>query len=94
MEVASQVLARYDKQLTQAAQRAALGKRPLDCWRDVAAELGLQGVVSAEQLVAESEPLLAARWAMGVAVGVYSAVWLVCMLGGGGRGGVAGCCQC
>lgn len=66
MEVASQVLQQYGKQLTQAAQRAALGKRPLDCWRDVAAELGLSGTVSAEQLVAESEPLLAARWvAMG-----------------------------
>lgn len=61
MEVATQVLQRYGKQLTQQAQRAALGKRPLDCWRDVAAELGLSETVSAEQLVAESEPLLAAR---------------------------------
>jgi hypothetical protein len=49
----------------QAAQKAALGKRPLDCWRDVAAELGLTGVVSAEQLFEESEPLLAARWETG-----------------------------
>lgn len=63
VEVATQVLQRYGKQLTQQAQRAALGKRPLDCWRDVAAELGLSETVSAEQLVAESEPLLAARWA-------------------------------
>lgn len=61
MEVATQVLQRYGKQLTQAAQKAALGKRPLDCWRDVAAELGLAGTVTAEQLVADSEPLLAAR---------------------------------
>lgn len=63
MDVATQVLQRYGKTLTQAAHRAALGKRPLDCWRDVAAELGLQGQVTPEQLVAESEPLLAARWA-------------------------------
>lgn len=55
------MLQRYGKQLTQAAQKAALGKRPLDCWRDVAAELGLAGTVTAEQLVADSEPLLAAR---------------------------------
>lgn len=63
VDVATQVLQRYGKTLTQAAHRAALGKRPLDCWRDVAAELGLQGQVTPEQLVAESEPLLAARWA-------------------------------
>jgi hypothetical protein len=61
VEVATQVLQRYGKQLTQQAQRAALGKRPLDCWTDVAAELGLSETVSAEQLVAETEPLLAAR---------------------------------
>lgn len=59
------MLAVYDKQLTQQAQRAALGKRPLDCWRDVARLLGLEGRVSAEQLVAESEPLLSARWVCG-----------------------------
>jgi hypothetical protein len=41
------------------AQHAALGKRPLDCWRDAAAVLQLD--VPAEQLVAESEPLLQER---------------------------------
>jgi hypothetical protein len=79
------VLQRYGKQLTQQAQRAALGKRPLDCWRDVAAILGLSDTVTAEQLVAETEPLLAARWVGGA---------LTChltSLGGGGVSGWVGC---
>jgi hypothetical protein len=41
------------------AQRAALGKRPLDCWRDVAALLGLQ--VPAQELFDQTEPLLQER---------------------------------
>lgn len=41
------------------AQRTALGKRPLDCWRDVAALLGLD--VPAQQLFDQTEPLLEQR---------------------------------
>jgi hypothetical protein len=41
------------------AQRAALGKRPLDCWQDVAALLGLQ--VPAQELFDQTEPLLQER---------------------------------
>eukprot|EP00879_Flechtneria_rotunda_P032054 GHRR01035204.1.p1 GENE.GHRR01035204.1~~GHRR01035204.1.p1 ORF type:complete len:375 (+),score=85.29 GHRR01035204.1:585-1709(+) len=61
IEVAQQVLAKYGCTLTKEAQRAALGKRPLDCWRDVAKILKLD--VTAQQLFDESEPLLIARWA-------------------------------
>ena len=65
MEVSEQVLAKHGKALTKEAHAAALGKRPLDCWRDVAAILEL--AVPAEQLFNETEPLLQARWAMGQA---------------------------
>ncbi|KAF8063703.1 hypothetical protein HT031_003558 [Scenedesmus sp. PABB004] len=58
---AETVLARHGARLNKEAQRAALGKRPLDCWRDVAAVLGLD--VPAQQLFDETEPLLQARWA-------------------------------
>ncbi|WIA22630.1 hypothetical protein OEZ86_009609 [Tetradesmus obliquus] len=61
IEVAQQVLAQHGKVLTKEAQRTALGKRPLDCWRDVAALLGLD--VPAQQLFDQTEPLLEARWA-------------------------------
>ncbi|KAG2426248.1 hypothetical protein HXX76_013006 [Chlamydomonas incerta] len=61
VEVARSVVERYGKELTLEAQRAALGKRPLECWASVAEILGLP--VPAEQLLAETEPLLAARWA-------------------------------
>jgi beta-phosphoglucomutase-like phosphatase (HAD superfamily) len=61
MDVGRLVLARYGKELTPDAQRAALGKRPLCAWRDVAAAVGLEGV-PAQQLFDESEPLLEARW--------------------------------
>ncbi len=35
MQVAREVVARHGKALTLEAQRAALGKRPLECWADV-----------------------------------------------------------
>ncbi|GLC66519.1 hypothetical protein PLESTF_000439300 [Pleodorina starrii] len=60
VEVAREVVSRHGKQLTLEAQRVALGKRPLECWADVAKVLGIEA--PAEQLLAESEPLLAARW--------------------------------
>lgn len=59
VEVAGQVLQRYGKKLTCAAHKAALGKRPLECWRDVAAILGLD--VPAQKLFDDSEPLLRAK---------------------------------
>ena len=63
-DVARTVLARHGATLTPEAQRAALGKRPLDAWRDAAAAAGLdERVVTAQQLYEQSEPLLAARWA-------------------------------
>ncbi|GBF97446.1 bifunctional riboflavin kinase FMN phosphatase-like [Raphidocelis subcapitata] len=61
LEVGRAVLARHGKELTPEAQRAALGKRPLCAWGDLAKEVGLE--VPAQQLVDESEPLLEARWA-------------------------------
>lgn len=42
------------------AHLAALGKRPLDCWRDVAAVLDLS--LSAQELVDQTEPLLQERY--------------------------------
>jgi hypothetical protein len=59
MEVGRQVLAKYGATLTKEAAAVALGKRPLDCWADVASVLGLQ--VPAQQLLDETEPLLQAR---------------------------------
>lgn len=54
------MLARYGAELTKDAHRAALGKRPLDCWREVAAVLKLD--VPAQELLDATEPLLRARW--------------------------------
>lgn len=59
VSVAASVLAAHGKQLTAAAHRAALGKRPLDCWEAVRGELGIQA--SAQELVDASEPLLEAQ---------------------------------
>jgi beta-phosphoglucomutase-like phosphatase (HAD superfamily) len=60
LEVGRQVLSRHSATLTKEAAAVALGKRPLDCWSDVAQVLGLQ--VPAQQLLDESELLLRARW--------------------------------
>jgi hypothetical protein len=53
------VLARYGKTITPAAQRAALGKRPLDCWAAVAKELDIPA--APETLLEETEQVLAPR---------------------------------
>ena len=45
--------------LTPPACRAALGKRPLECWQAVADILGIDA--TAQQLVDASVPLLAAK---------------------------------
>jgi hypothetical protein len=58
--VGRQVLARHGATLTKEAAAVALGKRPLDCWSDVAQVLGL--AVPAQQLLDETEPLLQTRW--------------------------------
>jgi hypothetical protein len=62
VEIASQVLKQRNVELTKEAQRAALGKRPLDCWRDVVNILGIKDA-TAEELFEETEPLLQARCA-------------------------------
>ncbi|KAG2486461.1 hypothetical protein HYH03_014908 [Edaphochlamys debaryana] len=61
VEVAREVVARHGRVLTPEAHRVALGRRPLECWSAVAKVLDL--AVPPEQLLAESEPLMAARWA-------------------------------
>ncbi|MEW5305405.1 MAG: hypothetical protein WDW38_011321 [Sanguina aurantia] len=61
VDVAREVLARYGKELTHEAHKAALGKRPLECWQAVSDLLGLP--VGGAALLAESEPMLTDRWA-------------------------------
>lgn len=63
MEVASRVVGRHGKQLTPQAQAESLGKTPIESWQATIESLQIQGV-TAEQLVAESEPLLAERQAI------------------------------
>jgi beta-phosphoglucomutase-like phosphatase (HAD superfamily) len=41
-DVAASVLRAHGAALTPEASKAAMGKRPLDCWRDVVAVLKLQ----------------------------------------------------
>lgn len=61
VETASSIVARHGKKLTAQAQAASLGKTPLEAWQATIDTLDIKGV-SAEQLVAESEPLLIERW--------------------------------
>jgi len=61
MQVAAEVLGRRGAAMTALAQRAALGKRPLEAWDATVQALGLAACTGAE-LYAESEPLLSARW--------------------------------
>lgn len=60
VETASSIVARHGKKLTAQAQAASLGKTPLEAWQATIDTLDIKGV-SAEQLVAESEPLLIER---------------------------------
>ena len=60
MEVAGLVLGRHGQKLTNQAQADSLGKTPVESWQATIDALGMQGV-TAEQLVAESEPLLIER---------------------------------
>lgn len=60
VETASSVLGRHGHQLTPQAQADSLGKTALQSWQATINSLGMKNV-SAEQLVAESEPLLTAR---------------------------------
>lgn len=60
IEIAGKVLQKYGKSLNAEAHKVALGKRPLDCWRDVAKVLELD--VDPQILVEESEVLLTTRW--------------------------------
>ncbi|KAL6760948.1 Flavokinase-domain-containing protein [Haematococcus lacustris] len=60
MAVSKQVLAQFGKELTQEAVKVALGKRPLECWTDVARVLQLD--VPPQTLLDLTEPLLQQRW--------------------------------
>ena len=55
--VARSVLESHGSKLTPEAQRAAIGRKPLDAWQATIDAVGLQGV-TAEQLFNESEPML------------------------------------
>ncbi|KAK9824264.1 hypothetical protein WJX72_009063 [[Myrmecia] bisecta] len=61
LEVAKAVVEQHGYTLTPDAQRAGLGRTPIDAWNAVVENLQMKGVTP-EQLFAESEPLLAARW--------------------------------
>lgn len=54
------VLARYGKELTHEAHKAALGKRPLECWQAVSKLLDMP--VDGAALLAETEPMLTDRY--------------------------------
>lgn len=60
VETASSIVARHGKQLTPQAQAASLGKTPVEAWQATIDTLCIKDV-TAEQLVAESEPLLIER---------------------------------
>jgi riboflavin kinase len=59
--VAAEVLGKRGVALTAAAHSAALGRTPSDAWAAVAEAAGLAAAAGPE-LLAESEPLLRARW--------------------------------
>uniref|UniRef100_A0A7S3VJV5 riboflavin kinase n=2 Tax=Dunaliella tertiolecta TaxID=3047 RepID=A0A7S3VJV5_DUNTE len=60
LDVASTVLEQEGKVLTNEAAQVALGKKPLDCWRDVARVLNLS--TPPEELLERTEALLKERW--------------------------------
>ena len=55
--MARTILEAHGAKLTPEAQRAAIGRRPLEAWQATIEALGLQGV-TAQQLFNESELLL------------------------------------
>ena len=57
MEVAKGVLRKHGHDLTPEAQKAAIGRRPLEAWQATIECLGMHGV-TAQQLFDESEVLL------------------------------------
>ncbi|KAK9866907.1 hypothetical protein WJX84_006651 [Apatococcus fuscideae] len=59
--VSATVLERHGAKLTPDAEKAALGRRPLEAWQAVIEVLDVKGS-TAQQLFDESEPLLQARW--------------------------------
>ena len=60
--VARTVLEAHGAKLTPEAQRAAIGRKPLDAWQATMDALGMHGV-TAQQLFDESEPLLRSQCA-------------------------------
>lgn len=57
LDVARGVLRNHGHDLTPEAQKAAVGRRPLEAWQATIDCLGMQGV-TAQQLFDESEVLL------------------------------------
>ena len=60
LDVAQSVLEKHGYQLTLEAQKAAIGRRPLEAWQATIDELGMQHV-TAQQLFDESEVVLKTR---------------------------------
>ncbi len=60
LDVARSVLEKYEYKLTVDAQKAAIGRRPLEAWQATIDALGMQNT-SAQQLFDESEHLLKLR---------------------------------
>lgn len=58
--VSAAVLERHGAKLTPAAEKAALGRRPVEAWQAVIDVLDVKGT-TAQQLFDESEPLLQER---------------------------------
>lgn len=58
--VSATVLERHGAKLTPDAEKAALGRRPLEAWQAVIDVLDVKGT-TAQQLFDESEPLLQER---------------------------------
>ncbi|CAK0786998.1 hypothetical protein CVIRNUC_010214 [Coccomyxa viridis] len=61
LDVAKGVLRKHGHDLTPEAQKAAIGRRPLEAWQATIDCLGMQGV-TAQQLFDESEVLLKHKW--------------------------------
>lgn len=61
IEIAKKIVESHGSELTAAAIRSSIGRRPLDAWKNVAAECNIHGVTP-EQLLDQSEALLEPRW--------------------------------
>lgn len=62
ISVASTVLEKYDKELTDDVIASSMGKTPLDAWKSVTDMLDLSSRVTPQQLFDQSEAELTGRW--------------------------------